>query len=77
MKGIYTLDSDLATNHHVELLRGVLQNDEEDNKLEVYIRKIGEFLSQNHRYAQMLYTAREIVRPEITEMGIHKRGDCC
>lgn len=42
---IYTLDPGLATNRHLELLRGVLQNDEEYNKLEDYISKIGEFLS--------------------------------
>ena len=67
---IYTLDPGLATNRHLELLRGVLQNDEEYNKLEDYISKIGEFLSQNNRYTQLLYTAREIVQQEITDMGL-------
>ena len=63
----------MATNRYRELLRGVLQNDEEYNKHEDYIRKIGEFLSQNDRYAQLLYTAREIVQEEITEMGLTRR----
>ncbi|CEP24087.1 unnamed protein product [Cyberlindnera jadinii] len=48
---LYTLDPDSATNRHLELLRGVLQNDGEYNKLEDYIGKIGEFLSQHSRYA--------------------------
>ena len=69
LEEINTLDSDFATNGHVELLRGV-QNDEEYNKLEDYISKIGEFLSQNNRYTQLLYTAREIVQQEITDMGL-------
>ncbi|ODV71307.1 uncharacterized protein CYBJADRAFT_175239 [Cyberlindnera jadinii NRRL Y-1542] len=67
---IYTLDPGLATNRHVKLLKDVLQNDEEYNKLENYISKIGEFLSQNNHYTQMLYTARETVQQEITVMGI-------
>ncbi|ODV71631.1 uncharacterized protein CYBJADRAFT_29779 [Cyberlindnera jadinii NRRL Y-1542] len=58
---IFTLDPGLATNRHLELLRGVLRNDEEYDKLEDYISKIGEFLSQNNRYAQLLYTARKWV----------------
>ncbi|CEP21774.1 unnamed protein product [Cyberlindnera jadinii] len=66
----YTLDPGLTTNHHLELLRGVLQNDEEYNKLEDYISKIGDFPSQHNRYVQLLYTAREIVQQEITEMGL-------
>ncbi|ODV75025.1 uncharacterized protein CYBJADRAFT_166788 [Cyberlindnera jadinii NRRL Y-1542] len=37
---IYTLDPGLATNRHLELLRGVLQKDEEYNTLEDYISKI-------------------------------------
>ncbi|ODV70572.1 uncharacterized protein CYBJADRAFT_175959 [Cyberlindnera jadinii NRRL Y-1542] len=49
--------------------KGVLQIDEEQNKLEDYIRKIGEFLSQHNCYAQ-LYSAREIVQQETTEMGL-------
>ena len=69
----YTLDPGLTTNDHLELLKDVLQNDEEYNKLEDYISKIGEFLSQNNRYTQLLYTAREIVQEEITEMGLTRR----
>ncbi|ODV70581.1 uncharacterized protein CYBJADRAFT_175946 [Cyberlindnera jadinii NRRL Y-1542] len=70
---IYTLDSDFATNPHIESLRGVLQNDEEQNKLEDYIRKIGEFLSQHNCYAQ-LYSARELVQQETPEMRV-TRGE--
>ena len=66
----YTLDPGLTTNDHLELLKDVLQNDEEYNKLEDYISKIGDFLSQHNRYVQLLYTAREIVQQEITEMGL-------
>ena len=71
---IFTLDPGLATNRHLELLRGFLQNDEKYNKLEDYISKIGEFLSQNNRYAQLLYTAREIVQQGITEIEL-TRGE--
>ncbi|CEP22321.1 unnamed protein product [Cyberlindnera jadinii] len=71
---IYTLDPGLATNRHLELLSGVLQNDEVYNKLQDYISKIGEFLFQNKCYAQLLYTAREIVQQEITEMGLTREG---
>ena len=66
----YMLDPGLATNRSLELLRGILQDNEESNKLEGYTRKIGEFLSQHNLYAQLLYTAREIVQQEITEMGL-------
>ncbi|ODV70602.1 uncharacterized protein CYBJADRAFT_170130 [Cyberlindnera jadinii NRRL Y-1542] len=69
LKGIYTLTPGLATNLHLELIKSFFQDDEEDNKLEAYIRKIGEFLSQNDRYAQLLNTTGEIVQEKITEMG--------
>ncbi|ODV70574.1 uncharacterized protein CYBJADRAFT_175954 [Cyberlindnera jadinii NRRL Y-1542] len=65
-----TLDPGLAINRHLGLLRGVLQNDEEYNKLENYIGKIGGFLSQHNRYTPLLYTVREIVQQEITDMGL-------
>ncbi|ODV74426.1 uncharacterized protein CYBJADRAFT_73366 [Cyberlindnera jadinii NRRL Y-1542] len=67
---ISTLAPGLAPNCHLELLRGVLQNDGEYNKLEDDISKIGEFLSQNNRYAQLLYTAKETVQQETTEIGL-------
>ena len=69
LEEIYTLGPGLATNRHLELLRGVLQTDEY-NKLEDYISKIGEFLPQKNRYAQLLYTAKETVQQETTEMGL-------
>ncbi|ODV70603.1 uncharacterized protein CYBJADRAFT_170132 [Cyberlindnera jadinii NRRL Y-1542] len=65
----HTLDPTLATNLHLELIKSFFQDDEEDNKHEACIRKIGEFLSQNDRYAQLLNTTGEIVQEEITEMG--------
>ena len=52
------------------MLRGVLQNDGEYNKLEDYIGKIGGFLSQHNRYTPLLYTVREIVQQETTDMGL-------
>ena len=71
---IYTIDPGLATNRQIESLRGVLQNDEEYNKLEDYSGKIAGFLSQHNLYAQLLYTAREIVQQGITEIEL-TRGE--
>ena len=47
-----------------------MKNIKEYNNLENYINKIGEFLSQNNRYTQLLYTSREIVQQEITVVGL-------
>ena len=67
---IYTPDPGLATNRHRELLKDVLQNNEEYSKLEDYLSKIGQFPYQNNRYAHLLYSAREIVQQETTEMRV-------
>ena len=70
----HTLNPGLATNLHFELIRNVFQNDEEYNKLETaYIMKIDKFLSQQISYAQLLYTARELVQQEITQKGLTRR----